>query len=162
VIRPFLEDRGSFVSEVVRPLQDKHETVYVLAESDAEAHVAKRFPAKRTKRVHNGLHPRSIDLFLRGLNLSFQRSRSAGLNAVFHFTFTGQEDRKATVTIREKTLRVEEGHHGTPDLHVGADSSTWLGFLAKERSLPWALLRRKIRIKGSPRLLLAFGRCFPS
>lgn len=26
----------------------------------------------------------------------------------------------------------------------------------------WALLRRKIRLKGSPRLLLAFGRCFPS
>jgi hypothetical protein len=26
----------------------------------------------------------------------------------------------------------------------------------------WALLRRRIRIKGSPRLLLAFGRCFPS
>ncbi len=27
----------------------------------------KRFPAKQTKRVHNGLHPRSIDAFLRGL-----------------------------------------------------------------------------------------------
>jgi len=25
-----------------------------------------------------------------------------------------------------------------------------------------ALLRQKIRIKGSPKLLMAFGRCFPS
>jgi ferredoxin len=162
VIRPFLNDRASFVGEVVRPLQDKEETVYVVAGSDAEAHVHKRFPAKRTKRVKNGLHPRSIDVFLRGLNLSFQRGRSNGLNAVFHFTFTGQDDRKATVTIHDKTLRVEDGHQGTPDLHVIADSSTWFGFLAKERSLIWALLRRKIRIQGSPRLLLAFGRCFPS
>jgi hypothetical protein len=48
------------------------------------------------------------------------------------------------------------------DLRVTADSETWLGFLAKERSLLWALLRRKIRIKGSPRLLVAFGKCFPS
>jgi hypothetical protein len=48
------------------------------------------------------------------------------------------------------------------DLHLTADSETWLGFLAKERSLLWALLRRKIRIKGPPRLLVAFGKCFPS
>lgn len=46
--------------------------------------------------------------------------------------------------------------------HVTADSETWLGFLAKERSLLWALLRRRIRIKGSPKLLAAFGKCFPS
>jgi hypothetical protein len=47
-------------------------------------------------------------------------------------------------------------------LHVTADTETWLGFLAKERSLLWAILRRKIRIKGSPRLLVAFGKCFPT
>jgi hypothetical protein len=50
----------------------------------------------------------------------------------------------------------------TPDLRVTADSQWWLGFLAKERSLLWGLLRRKLRLKGFPRLLLAFGRCFPS
>ena len=64
--------------------------------------------------------------------------------------------------IRDKTIRVEDGHVGTPDLSVMADSRTWVGFLRKERSLIGALLRRKIRLKGSPRLLLAFGRCFPS
>jgi hypothetical protein len=37
-----------------------------------------------------------------------------------------------------------------------------MNILAKERSLLWALLRRKIRIKGSPSLLVAFGKCFPS
>ncbi len=161
VIRPFLDDRAGFLNEVVRPLQDKEETIYVVAGSDAEAHVHKRFPAKHTKRVKNGLHPRSIAVFLRGLTLSFQAGRSTGLDAVFHFTFTGQESRKATVTIRNQALQVEEGHSGSPDLHVIADTATWLGFLAKERSLIWAILRRKIRVKGSPRLLLAFGRCFP-
>jgi len=59
-------------------------------------------------------------------------------------------------------LQVEDGHQGTADLRVTADSDTWLGFVAKERSLMLALLRRKIRIKGSPKLLLAFGRCFPA
>jgi hypothetical protein len=162
VIPPFSDDRASFLDEVLRPLQDKEETIYVVAGSDAEAHVPKRFPAKRVKSVHNGVHPRSIDLFLSGLPLTFQRNAAAGLNAVFHITFTGQNERKATVTIRDNSLRVEDGHQASPDLRVFADSSTWLGFLVKERNLLWAILRRQIRIKGSPRLLLAFGRCFPS
>ena len=59
-------------------------------------------------------------------------------------------------------MHVRQGHEGEADLHVTADTETWLGFLAKERSLLWALLRRKIRIQGSPRLLVAFGKCFPS
>ena len=64
--------------------------------------------------------------------------------------------------IRNETIDVKEGHVGVADLEVTADCRTWLGFLAKERNLVWSLLRRKIRLKGSPRLLLAFGKCFPS
>ena len=67
---------------------------------------------------------------------------------------------KATVVIRDQTLRVEDGHHGEADLHVRADSRTWLGFLAQERKLLWAVLTRRIRLAGSPRHLLAFGKCF--
>ena len=162
VIGPFLDDRAGFVKEIVRPLQDKEEAIYVTRGSDAEAHVRKRFPAKRVKHVHSGIHPRSIDVFLRGLKLTFQRTPAAGLDAVFHFTLTGAEHRDFTVTIRDQAISVEDGHQGTPGVHVVADTETWLGFVAKERSLLWAILRRKIRIKGSPRLLLAFGRCFPS
>jgi ferredoxin len=162
VIGPFLDEYAGFVRDVVRPLQDKEETIYVTAGSDAESHVRRRFPAKRVKPVHNGIHPRTIDDFLRGLTLTFQRSPAAGLGAVFHFTMTGAERRDFTVVIRDRAISVEEGLKGTAGVHVIADTETWLGFVAKERSLIWALLRRKIRIKGSPRLLLAFGRCFPS
>ena len=35
--------------------------------------------------------------------------------------------------------------------------AAWMRFLARERGL-----LRKIRLRGNPRLLLAFGRCFPS
>jgi hypothetical protein len=51
---------------------------------------------------------------------------------------------------------------GRPNLSVTADSKTWLGFLAKEKNLILALLQRQIRIQGSPKLLLLFGRCFPA
>src|SRR5437660_1216687 len=162
VIGPFLTNKAEFVRDTVRPLQEKVETVYVVPGSDAEDHVARRFPLKTIKRVGNGLRPRTIQGFLRGLRLTFQPGKAATLNAAYHFTFTGKEPKEATVTIREGTLQVQDGHQGVADLRVTADSETWLGFVAKERSLLWALLRRKIRIKGSPKLLVAFGKCFPS
>jgi hypothetical protein len=111
--------------------------------------------------VRGSLLPRTIAGFLSGMTLTFQRGQSEWLNADFHFTFTGKLPRTATVVIRDKAIRVSDGYDGTPDLRLTADGETWLGFLAKERSLLWALVR-KIRIKGSPRLLVAFGRCFPS
>jgi len=162
VISPFLTDRGTFLNETLRPLTEKEETIYVIPGSDAEEVVARRFPHKKIKHVRSGIRPTSIDRFLFGLKLVFQSGKSAGLDAVYHFTFTGNESREATITIREGTLAVEPGHQGRADLHVTSDSETWLGFLQKERSLLWALLRRKIRIKGPPRLLIAFGKCFPS
>jgi Fe-S-cluster-containing hydrogenase component 2 len=162
VIGPYLTNKAGHMQATVRPLQEKAETVYVVPGSDAEAHVARRFANKNTKRVGNVLRPRSIQGFLRSLPLAFQRDRSEGLDATFHFTFSGEENQQATVVIRDKAVRVSEGHVGTAALRVTADSRWWLGFLAKERSLVWGLVRRKLRLKGSPRLLLAFGKCFPS
>jgi Fe-S-cluster-containing hydrogenase component 2 len=163
VIAPFLTDRKQYLEKVLQPLQKKVETVYVVPNSDAEEYVARRFPHKRTKPVSNGLAGQgSVRSFLRGLSFVFQRGKSEGLNATYHFTFTGQEEVKATVVVREKTLQVSDGHTGSADLRITADTETWLRFLRKEANLAWALLRRKIRLQGSPKLLLAFGRCFPS
>ncbi len=163
VIAPFLTDRKQYLQTIVQPLQKKVETVYVIPNSDAEEYVARRFPHKTAKRVSNGTAGQgAIRGFLRGLPLVFQRGKSEGLNATYHFTFTGQEEVKATVVIHEKTLQISDGHTGSANLHITADTETWVRFLRKEANLVWALLRRKIRLQGSPKLLLAFGRCFPS
>ena len=162
VIAPYLTEKKGFLTDVVKPLQDKKEEVYVVPGSDAEAHVARRFPHKQVKQVSSGLRPGSIGSFLDGLPLVFQRNQSEGLDATYHFTFNGDEDHRATVVIRDKALEVKDGHVGAADIHIIADSGSWLGFLAKEKSMVWALIRRKVRIKGPIRLLKAFGRCFPS
>lgn len=161
VIGPFLADRAAFVEERVKPLQAKAEPVYVVPQSDAAEYVAKRFPHKTAKPV-NGVRPSSIAGFIRGMSIVFQAGQSKGLNAVYHFTFTGREEATATVTIRDQTLKVEAGHVGTPDLAVTADAATWLGFLRKEKSIVWAIIRRRVRVKGRLSLLTAFGRCFPA
>jgi ferredoxin len=162
VIGPFLTDRKNYLEDVVRPLQSKTETVYVIPGSDAEAHVTRRFPHKNPKQVGNGIRPQSIHGFLNGLPLVFQRHQSEDLDTTYHFTFFGEEEARGSVVIRNKTLDVHNGHVGTADIHITADSRTWLQFLAKEKNIVWALLLRKIRVKGPIRLLKAFGRCFSS
>ena len=66
------------------------------------------------------------------------------------------------MTIREGKLTVENGLLGKANIKVVADSETWLGCLASEQNLVWALITRRVRLQGNPKWLLAFKRCFPS
>ncbi len=162
VIGPFLEDRKGFLEAVVDPLQQKEETLYVVPGSDAQAHAAKRFPHKRTKPVGNGLRPGSIRGFLadHAARLPAEPIRRTGGDLPLHVHGArarrgdrrdpGQDD-PGRARARGLTRPARDG-----------GQSGVAGFLRKERSLVWALLTRKIRLKGPPRLLVAFGKCFPS
>ncbi len=161
VIGAYLDDKKRFVQDYVRPLQDNTETVYVVPGTDAVEHVTKKFPHKQVKQVRRILSPSSIEGFLRGMSISFQRGKSVGLDATYHFQFTGSSKRQATVTIRESTVKVVEGLVGKADLTIKADADSWLGFLAKQRSIVWLLVSRKVRLRGNPNLLVSFGKCFP-
>jgi Fe-S-cluster-containing hydrogenase component 2 len=162
VITQYVKSKKEFTDEIVRPLQAKKEPIYVIPGSDAEAHVQKRYPHKTVRHVRNSLHPRSIPALLLGMQNSFQRLSAGKLAAIYHFTFTGGETTEATVIIRAGTIKIEKGLTGTSNIHIIADGETWLGFLAKEKNLLWALLTRKIRLHGNPKWLLAFKHCFPS
>ena len=162
VIGPWLDDRKSHLADVVRPLQAKVEPVYVIEGSDAEEFVTKRYPHKTVRHVGQTLRATSIDGLVEGLPIIFQREQAKDVSVMYHFTFTGSEKRRITVTIRDRELDVAEGHHGKPDIHVTADSDTWIRFLNKQASMPWALVTRRIKIKGSPLLLRIFARCFPT
>jgi ferredoxin-NADP reductase/Fe-S-cluster-containing hydrogenase component 2 len=162
VIGSYLQDQQRHLREVVKPLQERSEPVYVVPGSDAEAIASRKFKNKTVKRVSSGLRARSIAGLITFLPHVFQPNQSRGLNATFQFTFTGDEQREVTVRIRNGTIEVQDGLLGNPDVHVTADGKTWLGFLAKETNLASAILTRKIRLKGNPKLLLAFGKCFPS
>jgi len=161
-IGSYISDRKEYIKQIVKPLQKKEETIFVVSGSDAESHVARRFPSKEIKQVGNGLRPNSARNFFASLPVVFQKDQSAELDATYHFSFSGAENYKATVIIQNKDLEVIEGHSGKPDLQIIADTRTWLDFLAKEKNLFGALLSRKIRIKGSPKLMRAFAKCFPA
>jgi hypothetical protein len=124
--------------------------------------LCRKFKNKTVKTVGNGLRPRTIAGLLYFMPFVFQPNHSRGVDATFHFIFTGAEERQATITIRNCALDIKDGLVGKADVHVTVDAKTWLGFLAAEQHLLLALLRRKTRLKGDPRLLLVFGKCFPS
>jgi ferredoxin len=157
----YLSDKKAYKAQVVKPLQANTETIFVLPESDAFNYVGKKYPHKTIKIVGSGVRPSSAQGFLESLPLVFQKGQSKGINATYHFTFTGNENVKSTVEIKDKKLTVEQGHKGKPDISITADSETWLKFLAKEKNLFIALITRKIKIKGSPILMKNFAKCFP-
>lgn len=161
VIPQYLNDKKAFVDEVVKPLQQKTETVYVLPDSDAEGHVLSKFPHKKIKRVGNGIRPPSVAHFLASMPIAFQRHQSEGLSATYHFSFSGIEKAEATVVIKDKTIKVEQGHVGVSDVSVHADAKTWLRVLHKETSMLKQIVLRRIRVKGPLNLFKAFGKCFP-
>ena len=149
VIGPYLHDKQRHLKEVVRPLQERAEPVYVVAGSDAEAVARRKFKNKTVKPVANGLRTRTIAGLLNFMPYVFQPNQSRGLNAVFHFTFTGAEQREATITIKNRTIDIQDGFVGKADLHVTADAKTWLGFLAREKSLLLALVTRRSASKAT-------------
>lgn len=161
VLAPFLQDRSQFVREVVKPFQQKEETIYVQPNSDAEQYVMKRFPHKTTKRVGAVLRPVSIHGFIKLMKHGFQPGQSKGLSARYHFRFTGRQPGECTVTIHDEKIDVKDFIDGDCDLRATADSMAWLRLLRKEASAVWLLATLQIRLFGNPRLLLAFGKCFP-
>jgi len=157
-------DRKTYLLDIVKPLQAREERVFVVPGSDAETFVAKRFPHKQVRTVGNGLRPSTAKGFLEALPWVFQSAASEGLEATYHFDFTGDGDGntcQGTVRIANKKLEVEPGLVGSADLTLRADSRSWLAFVAKEKHIVPLILRRKVRVKGPLKLLLAFGACFP-
>lgn len=62
VVDPYLADRQGFMAQVLRPLQDKVEPLYVTAGSPAAEHARRRFPHKQIRQVGDaGRSRRRID-----------------------------------------------------------------------------------------------------
>jgi hypothetical protein len=59
VIEPYLEDRKAFMDRVLRPLQEKRETLYVLPGSEAKEFAERRYPHKPVKVVDSGISGRA-------------------------------------------------------------------------------------------------------
>ena len=131
VIGRYLQDPQRHLQEVVKPLQERAEPVYVVPGSDAEAVARRKFKNKTVKPVGNGLRPRSISGLLNFMPFVFQPNQSRGLDATFHFTFTGAENRNVTIKIHNRTLEIKDGLVGEP------------GSMSRQTRKPGSIFSRK-------------------
>lgn len=151
-------DKEGYVQNVVKPLKEKREPVYVIAETAAEEKALKNIN-KSVRYVKNKIRPSSIETFLEGIPLLFNPKKAEGLDLILHFDFSGTEQMQATVSISGSTVTVQEGFNGKADLRVIANSETWVGILNEEISPIRALLKGKLRLKGNPSILGKFKNC---
>ena len=162
VIGPFLAKKGEHVAQVLKPLTEKVEPVYVVAGSDAEAHVRKRFPHKTVRRVRSSLRPTDPAAFFTALPHTFQRGPASGWTATFHIELTGARPARGTVVIDDGRLQVTDGALvGEPTVQVVADGARWLEVVSGRRSPVWAVLQGHLRVRGDRKLLGRFAACFP-
>ncbi len=161
VLGPLLENRRAHLDRVVRPLVAREEPVYVVAGSDAEAHVKRRFPHKRVRVVRSSLRPADVRSLFRALPLTFQRGPAKGLVATYHFDLTGEEATQATVRIANGRLEVVEGLVGDATVSVEVDGRLWLDIVLRRKSPVVAVLTRRMIVRGPRALLDRFAACFP-
>jgi ferredoxin len=164
VLGGFIDARAEHVARVLKPLQEKREPLYVTAGSPAIAHAKKRFAHKEIRVVRSGIRPQSVRGFLQSIPWLFQREKSEGLSATYHFVFTGSQSAEATVVIRDRKIDVRPGLVGAADVVVTTEGAAWVKFLGGDIPLWKMLITRRLkmtpRVKGA-RLLGRFGECFP-
>ncbi len=162
VLGGFLDRRAAHLKEVVKPLTEREETLYVVAGSDAETHAKKRFPHKRLRVVRSSLRATNARGLFRAMPLIFQKGAALGLRATFHFILSGEDGIDATVRIDDGTLAITpEQLVGSPDVVVRTSASLWLDIVNGRKSPVAAVLLRRLRIEGNRQLLDRFKACFP-
>jgi len=158
----FENDKPSWVKQIVKPLKDKKEPVYVGKNTRAEE-FARKNSNKEIKIVKNVQHPKTVNGFLSGSRVSFEPKHARGVNLTVHFEFTGVQTRKATIKIQNGLIEVAEEHVGKSDLTISTDSETWLKIVNKETSFVsnfLSILSGKVKVQGKLKLLKQFQNCF--
>ena len=155
-------DKRNWVKQIVKPLKDKNEPVYVGKNTRAEEH-ARKNRNKEIKIVTNVQHPKSINGFLSGSRVSFEPKHARGVNLTVHFQFNGAQTRKATIKIENELIDVKEEHVGQADLSIITDSQTWIKMVNKETSFVSnliSILSGRVKVNGKLKLLKQFQNCF--
>lgn len=148
----FTEDRKHYIEDVVVPLRNRREPVYVKAGTPAEK-AARKNARKAIRHLKTFPKPTTFQGFLRGAPLAFNPLKAGSLSAVYHFRMHGGVPAEATLAVAGGKLKVHPGLVGTADLTLDTDAKTWLAIARGERPVLPALLTRRLR------LLAALKKC---
>jgi len=111
IIGPYMTDRVAWRREVVLPLTQKVEPVYVTSGTRAET-VARRNPAKRVRYLDYHPHVSTLSNFALGLRHQFQPLRAGTTTTSVRFC---AGDGSVTATVRDSALTVTDDVDPEPD-----------------------------------------------
>jgi ferredoxin len=159
VLHTYIPNRKKYVEQIVKPLREKDEPIYVIQGTRAES-VVKRNPNKEARYVHTPYRPTSISGFLNALNIGINPEKIKGITMTVHFEFVGKEEVSATLVISDGKLQIQEGIVGNADLRVHSDSQSWIQIVNGEMQPAAAMMSGKLKIDGSHELLQRFQQFF--
>ncbi|MGD2271068.1 MAG: SCP2 sterol-binding domain-containing protein [Desulfobacterales bacterium] len=154
----YTPDKKAYVKQIVKPLKEKTEPIYVLAGTRAEKTVRGN-SNKEARIVHSPLRPTSVKDFLDGVMLLFNPEKAENTKLALHFVFSGEEERSATIKIENREMEVLDGLVDKPNLMVNADAKTWIKLVNEEISTLKAIITGKLKVKGNPLLMRKFKSC---
>lgn len=158
----YKNDKKGWNEQIVKPLKNKREPVYVSKDSRAEEY-AKRNPTKEIRYVRNILRPNSMFSFLTGVRVAFERKHADGVNLTVHFDFNGRDTGQATIIIKDGIIDVREGFVEKPDLVIAVDVDSWIKIVNKEvdeNLMKEIFTSGKIKVQGNIADLQKFQNCF--
>lgn len=159
VLGTYLPNRKKYVEQLVKPLREKDEPIYVIQGTRAEF-VVKRNPKKEPRYVHTQYRPTSISAFLNALNIGINPEKIRGITMTIHFEFVGKEEVSVTLVISGGKVQIQEGIVGNADLKVHSDSQTWIQIVNGEIQPAEGVMSGKLKIDGSHELLQRFRQFF--
>jgi ferredoxin len=159
VLGTYLPNRKKYVEQLVKPLREKDEPIYVIQGTRAEF-VVKRNPKKEPRYVHTQYRPTSISAFLNALNIGINPEKIRGITMTIHFEFVGEEEVSVTLVISGGKVQIQEGIVGNADLKVHSDSQTWIQIVNGEIQPAEGVMSGKLKIDGSHELLQRFRQFF--
>ena len=158
----YKNDKKQWNEQIVKPLKNKREPIYVSKDSRAEEY-AKRNPNKEIRYVRNILRPNSMYSFLTGVRVAFERKHADGVNLTVHFDFNGRDTGQATIIIKDGVIDVKEGFVEKSDLVITVDVDSWIKIVnseANEDFMNEIFTSGKIKIQGNLNDLKKFQNCF--
>ena len=72
-----------------------------------------------------------------------------GMETVFHFNFSGEEDGAHTVIIKDQQLEIEEGLQGEPECIISGKSENFLQVLNGKLNPMMALMTGKMKVSNT-------------
>ncbi len=171
----YLQDKGAYIEQVLKPLQYRAEPVYVTAGSKAEL-AAKRNPHKEIKRVRGGESIRvegfsrskpqeegkvkDMGLLMSGMAATFNSQAAGNLKATIQFEVTGKQPGDWFFSIENGRCSCHEGKANSPNLTIQTPSEVWLAISNSELDGQQAFMDGKYSVRGDIGLLMRMRNLF--